>query len=97
MSIWDAFSRAPKCTLNGDTGNIACDSYHQYTEDIKLLQSLGVIIIYFYHNCIRIYKSVCIYININDTVLRIIYMCFITLAIIRILTDSRHEKQKSVV
>ena len=28
--------------LNGDTGDIACDSYHKYQEDIQLLKQLKV-------------------------------------------------------
>ncbi len=27
---------------NGDTGDVACDSYHKYREDIKLMKALGV-------------------------------------------------------
>ena len=28
--------------MNGDTGDVACDSYHQFLEDIKLIKSLRV-------------------------------------------------------
>lgn len=42
MSIWDTFSRTPGKVVNGDTGNVACDSYHRYEEDIALLKNLGV-------------------------------------------------------
>jgi len=41
-SIWDTFSRTPGKVKNGDTGDIACDSYHRYEEDIALLKELGV-------------------------------------------------------
>jgi beta-glucosidase len=40
-SIWDTFSRTPGKTYHGDTGDVACDSYHRYPEDIGLLKSLG--------------------------------------------------------
>ncbi len=40
-SIWDVFSHTPGKTLNGDTGDIACDHYHRWQEDINLMQSLG--------------------------------------------------------
>jgi beta-glucosidase len=41
-SIWDTFSHLPGRTLHGDTGDIACDSYHRYADDIALLSRLGV-------------------------------------------------------
>uniref|UniRef100_UPI0035CBF041 GH1 family beta-glucosidase n=1 Tax=uncultured Sphingomonas sp. TaxID=158754 RepID=UPI0035CBF041 len=37
---WDVFSHAGK-VANGDTGDVACDSYHRYREDIGLLKALG--------------------------------------------------------
>ncbi len=40
-SIWDTFSHTPGKTHNGDTGDIADDSYHLYKEDVKLLRNLG--------------------------------------------------------
>jgi len=41
-SIWDTFSNTPGKVLNGDTGDVACDSYHRIDEDIELLKGLGV-------------------------------------------------------
>jgi beta-glucosidase len=41
-SIWDTFSHTPGKVFHGDTGDVACDSYHRYPEDIALLQRLGV-------------------------------------------------------
>src|SRR5215472_994496 len=41
-SIWDTFSHTPGKTWHGDTGDVACDSYHRYPEDVALLQRLGV-------------------------------------------------------
>ena len=41
-SIWDTFTHIPGKTWHGDTGDIACDSYHRYREDIAMLQRLGV-------------------------------------------------------
>ncbi|HEX4255043.1 MAG TPA: family 1 glycosylhydrolase, partial [Streptosporangiaceae bacterium] len=41
-SIWDTFSHTPGRTINGDTGDIACDAYHRTTEDLGLLSRLGV-------------------------------------------------------
>ncbi len=42
LSIWDTFSRVPGAVVNGDNGDVACDSYHRYEEDIALLKKLGV-------------------------------------------------------
>lgn len=41
-SIWDTFSHTPGKIAYGDHGDIACDSYHRYGEDIALLKELGV-------------------------------------------------------
>ncbi len=41
-SIWDTFSHSPNRTLNGDTGDIACDHYNKYKEDVKLMKDLGI-------------------------------------------------------
>jgi beta-glucosidase len=41
-SVWDTFSRTPGKVRGGDTGDIACDSYHRYPEDADLLRSLGL-------------------------------------------------------
>ncbi|HEV2374767.1 MAG TPA: GH1 family beta-glucosidase [Streptosporangiaceae bacterium] len=42
VSIWDTFSHTPGNVKGGDTGDVACDSYHRYTEDVALLASLGL-------------------------------------------------------
>jgi lactase-phlorizin hydrolase len=42
QSIWDTFSKTPGKVKNGDTGDVACDSYHQYPKDTELLKQLGV-------------------------------------------------------
>lgn len=41
-SIWDTFCRVPGAIDNGDTGDVACDSYHRWPEDLALLKQLGV-------------------------------------------------------
>ncbi|MFI0166322.1 GH1 family beta-glucosidase [Streptomyces sp. NPDC017095] len=41
-SIWDTFARRPGAIVGGDTGDVACDHYHRYREDIALLKELGV-------------------------------------------------------
>ncbi|MHA1804597.1 MAG: GH1 family beta-glucosidase [Promethearchaeota archaeon] len=41
-SIWDRASHTPGKIKNGDTGDIACDHYHRYEEDIQLMKELGI-------------------------------------------------------
>ncbi|RKT19931.1 beta-glucosidase [Streptomyces sp. 1114.5] len=41
-SIWDTFSHSPGRTLDGATGDTACDHYHRYPEDVALLRGLGI-------------------------------------------------------
>jgi beta-glucosidase len=41
-SIWDRFSATPGKVRAGDTGEIACDFYHRYPEDIALMRELGL-------------------------------------------------------
>ena len=42
LSVWDVFCRRPGATWNGQIGEVACDHYHRYKEDIALLQAIGV-------------------------------------------------------
>lgn len=42
LSTWDVYTRTPGKILNGDTADIACDHYHRYREDVKLMAELGV-------------------------------------------------------
>ncbi len=42
VSIWDTFSHTAGKTHNGDTGDVADDSYHRYQEDIALMKDLGL-------------------------------------------------------
>ncbi|GAA2521561.1 GH1 family beta-glucosidase [Streptomyces levis] len=41
-SIWDTFSHTPGKTAGGDHGDVACDHYHRWREDIALMRQLGV-------------------------------------------------------
>ncbi|TCN38393.1 beta-glucosidase [Kribbella orskensis] len=42
QSIWDTFCRVPGAIAGGDTGDVACDHYHRYAEDLGLLADLGL-------------------------------------------------------
>ncbi|SEG12556.1 beta-glucosidase [Actinacidiphila yanglinensis] len=41
-SIWDTFSHTPGKVAGGDTGDVACDHYHRWQEDLGLMKSLGL-------------------------------------------------------
>ena len=45
VSIWDAFTHAGDHVIDGSNGDIACDSYHKYKEDIAMMKELGVSIL----------------------------------------------------
>ncbi|MEU2553797.1 GH1 family beta-glucosidase [Streptomyces sp. NPDC013313] len=40
-SIWDTFSHTPGKIANDDNGDVACDHYHRWREDIGLMRRLG--------------------------------------------------------
>ncbi len=41
-SIWDRFSHTPGRVANGDTGDVACDHYHRWREDVAIMAGLGL-------------------------------------------------------
>jgi beta-glucosidase len=41
-SIWDVFCRVPGAVVRGDTGEVACDHYHRYADDVALMADLGL-------------------------------------------------------
>jgi len=41
-SIWQRFAHTPGMTKDGDTGDVACDHYRRYREDIALMRELGL-------------------------------------------------------
>jgi beta-glucosidase len=41
-SIWDDFCRTPGAVLGGMTGDLACDSFRRWKEDVELIRALGV-------------------------------------------------------
>nr|MDW8081575.1 GH1 family beta-glucosidase [Candidatus Calescibacterium sp.] len=41
-SIWDRFAHTPGKILDGTTGDVACDHYHRFAEDVALMAELGV-------------------------------------------------------
>jgi len=41
-SIWHRFAHTPGRIRNGDTGDVACDHYHRYADDVALMRHLGL-------------------------------------------------------
>jgi len=41
-SVWDRFSATPGKVRGGDTGEVACDFYHRYPDDVRLMKELGL-------------------------------------------------------
>ena len=42
LSIWDRFCEQPGRIADGSNGDVACDSYHRWQEDLALIAGLGV-------------------------------------------------------
>lgn len=41
LSVWDVFT-ANEFSYKGETGEVACDHYHRYEEDVKLMKEMGI-------------------------------------------------------
>jgi len=41
-SIWQRFAHSPGRTANGDTGDVACDHYRRFRDDVRLMADLGL-------------------------------------------------------
>lgn len=42
LSIWDVYSHQPGMIQDGSTGDVACDHYHRFREDVKLMKEMGL-------------------------------------------------------
>src|SRR5829696_1780953 len=40
-SIWDTFARVPGAIADGQNGDVACDHYHRFPEDVAIMARLG--------------------------------------------------------
>ncbi len=40
--IWDRFARTPGKVFQGDNGDVACDQYHLWPQDIQLMREIGI-------------------------------------------------------
>lgn len=42
LSVWDMMCKTPGKIWEGNTGDVACDHYHRYAEDTRLMQAIGL-------------------------------------------------------
>ena len=42
LSTWDMFCRKPGMVWNGQSGDVACDHFHRYREDVALMKQIGL-------------------------------------------------------
>ncbi|HRF95242.1 MAG TPA: family 1 glycosylhydrolase, partial [Aggregatilineales bacterium] len=42
LSVWDVFSHTPNKIWQDETGDVACDHYHRYEDDIALMKQIGL-------------------------------------------------------
>ena len=42
LSVWDAFAHTPGRVAHGHTGDVACDHYHRFRDDVALMADLGL-------------------------------------------------------
>ena len=42
LSVWDTFCREAGKVYSGNTGDVACDHYHRFEEDVKIMAELGI-------------------------------------------------------
>jgi beta-glucosidase len=41
-SVWDMFCRKPGAVWNEHSGDVACDHYHRYAEDVAIMKDMGL-------------------------------------------------------
>jgi len=42
QSIWDTFSHQPGNVIDGSNGDVACDHYHRYADDVEMMANLNL-------------------------------------------------------
>ncbi len=42
VSVWDVHCRKPQAIFGNENGNVACDHYHKYKEDVQLMEQIGI-------------------------------------------------------
>lgn len=87
-SIWDTFSNTPKKIKTGENGDVSCDFYHRYPEDLRLLREMNFSVFRFSLSWSRILpqgtgrvneQGLAFYDRVIDTCLRLGITPYITL------------------
>lgn len=42
LSVWDMMSLKEKAIFRGQTGDVACDHYHRFKEDVSIMKKIGI-------------------------------------------------------
>lgn len=42
MHVWDVYTKEPGRIFEGHTGDVACDHYHRYEEDVAIMKEMGL-------------------------------------------------------
>ncbi len=42
LSVWDTFCKQPGRVFEGHTGDVACDHYHRFKEDVAIMKDIGL-------------------------------------------------------
>ncbi|MBE5939832.1 MAG: beta-glucosidase [Lachnospiraceae bacterium] len=42
LNVWDVCCMQPGFVKDGDTGNVACDHYHRFKEDVAIMKKMGL-------------------------------------------------------
>ena len=54
LSIWDVYAHQPGKVFEGHNGDVACDHYHRFEEDVKLMKQRGIKAVSYTH--LDVYK-----------------------------------------
>ena len=57
LNIWDVFCQEEGKVFGGHTGDVACDQYHRFEEDIALMKKMGIQAYRFSVNWARIFPE----------------------------------------
>jgi beta-glucosidase len=42
LGVWDVFCKRPGAVWQGHSGDVACDHYHRYAEDVAIMKRMGI-------------------------------------------------------
>ena len=42
LNVWDAYTQEDGHVAHSENGNIACDHYHHFKDDVKMMKKMGI-------------------------------------------------------